>query len=267
MKTALAAALLVLSTHAAAQVDRVVTVQRGGYGISGLVTHLEEAKSFRRGIALFPGHPGIMRIAEEDGKPRYDMRGNFLVRSRRHWLDADTLVVVVDAPSDEWLFFSQPFRETPRYGSDVAALLDEVSRRYAIEDWTFVGTSEGSISAFHAARMNPKLARRLILTSSLWGPVREREGLSNAKWEELSAPLLWVHHEDDPCRFTSYAEARRYAQKTRSPLVSVRGGGPYRGDACAAFSAHGYAGLEREVVRTMRSWIKTGVVPPDVSAP
>ena len=33
--------------------------------------------------------------------------------------------------------------------ADVAALLTEVGRRFGVEDWTFVGTSEGSVSAFH----------------------------------------------------------------------------------------------------------------------
>jgi hypothetical protein len=40
----------------------------------------------------------------------------------RHWLDEETLVVVVDAPSDEWRWFDHQFRETPRYGADVEAL-------------------------------------------------------------------------------------------------------------------------------------------------
>ena len=125
------------------------------------MTHLRDAKAYKYGIALIPGHPGIMRLREENGQPRFELRGNFLVRSRRHWLDGlddETLVLVVDAPSDQWVTFYQQFRETPRYGADVAALLNETGRRYGVADWTFVGTSEGSISAFHAARMNPALA-------------------------------------------------------------------------------------------------------------
>ena len=102
---------------------QVVTAKRDGYTIAGLVTHLEGAKKFKYGVALFPGYPGIMRLREEDGAPKFDMGGNFLVRSRRQWLDEETLVAVVDAPSDEWASFSQRFRETPRYGADVAALL------------------------------------------------------------------------------------------------------------------------------------------------
>ena len=128
----------------------------------------EGAKAFKHGIALFPGHPGIMKIQEENGQLQYEMRGNMLVRSRRHWLDDETLVAALDAPSDQWATFTQDFRATPRYGADIAAILNEVSKRHGVGEWTFVGTSEGSISAFHAARMNPLLANRVIQTSSLF---------------------------------------------------------------------------------------------------
>jgi hypothetical protein len=257
---------LLLAGAAGAQVDEVVTARRDGYTISGLATRLDGAQAARHGIALFPGHPGILRLEAADGQPRYEMRGNFVVRSRRHWLDQDMLVLVLDAPSDQWATFTQGFRATARYGADVGALLEEAARRYKIEQWTFVGTSEGSVSAFHAARMNPQLARRLILTSSVWGPTRSGNGLSDADWSALKAPLLWVHHEDDPCQYTSYAEARRYAEKTRAPLLTVRGGGPEKGGACQAFTAHGFVGVERAVVRAMRQWARGGAVPAEVQA-
>jgi len=244
---------------------QVVTVSVKGYTVAGLVTTLKDAKVFKHGIALFPGHPGIMKLREENGQPRFEQRGNFLVRSRRHWLDAETLVVVVDAPSDQWATFTQAFRETPRYGADVAALLGEVARRHGVEEWTFVGTSEGSVSAFHAARMNPQLARRAILTSSLFQPTNNGPGLSWVSWDKLSSRLLWVHHESDPCKYTPYRDARRFAERSKSPLLTVRGGGPGRGDPCEAQTAHGFAGVERETVLAMRSWVKTGVVPPDVA--
>lgn len=243
----------------------IVTVARDDYTMSGLVTHLEEHKAFRYGIALFPGYPGIMRLREEDGTLKFDLRGNFLVRSRRHWLDDETLVVVVDAPSDQWPSFAHWFREQPRYGADVAALLQEVSRRYGgIADWTFVGTSEGTVSAYHAARMNPQLARRTILTSSLFRSSRNGPGLSGAKWEGFPGELLWVHHENDPCSYTAYRDAQKFAQKSGRPLVTVHGGGPGHGDPCEAYSSHGYVGVERETVLAMRSWVKTGVVPQEV---
>ena len=89
-------------------------------------------------------------------------------------------------------------------------------------------------------------------------------GLAGANFGGLSTPLLWVHHRDDPCQYTQYREAKSYAEKSMSPLVTVRGGGPEKGGACQAFSHHGYVGVEREVVLAMRSWVKTGTVPADI---
>lgn len=243
---------------------RVVTAKRDGYTIAGLVTHHEGAKSFKYGVALFPGHPGILRLREEDGAPRFELQGNFLVRSRRHWLDEETLVAVVDAPSDEWSTFAQTFRETARYGADIAALLQEIGRQFAVQDWTLVGTSEGSVSAYHAARMNPQLAPRVILTASVFRAGRNGPGLSGVNFADLKSKLLWVHHEDDPCDFTRYHFAQEFAKRSGAPLVTVRGGGPARGQPCMAFTQHGFVGVEKETVLAMRSWTKTGAVPADV---
>jgi hypothetical protein len=245
---------------------QVVTVKRDGYTVAGLVTHLAGAKGFKYGVALFPGHPGIMKLREEDGRIKFELGGNMLVRSRRQWLDEETLVAVIDAPSDEWRTFSQRFRETPRYGADIEALISEIGRKFGIDDWTYVGTSEGSISAFHAGRMNPTLAKRVILTASVIRAGRNGPGLSGVNYADLKAKLLWVNHEDDPCDFTRYALVKDASQRSGAPLVKVSGGGPSRGDACQAFTAHGFVGVEKETVLAMRSWIKTGAVPADVQA-
>lgn len=244
--------------------NTVLTVALKDYGISGLVTHLPQASAFKYGIVLFPGHPSIMKLREEGGQPRFELGGNFLIRSRGHWLDEETLVIAVDAPSDQWTSFSQQFRQDPRYGADVAALLAEVGRRYGLADWTLVGTSEGTVSAFHVARMNPGLARRLILSSSLFLSSGNGPGLSGVDWAGVAAPLLWVHHADDGCRFTPYRSAREFAETTRSPLLTVRGGGPARSSSCEAYAEHGFVGIERETVLAMRSWVKSGVVPADL---
>lgn len=249
----------------ASAADTIVVAERGSHSIAGLLQHRSTNKQFRHGIAIFPGYPGILRLREEEGRPVFNLGGNFLVRSRRHWLDDETLVLVVDAPSDTWGTFSQLFRETPRYGADVAALLAEVGRRHPVGEWTFVGTSEGSVSAFHAARMNPELAKRVILTASVFRWGKNGPGLSDVSFDQLKMPLLWVHHADDPCNFTRYRDAREFAQKSGAPLLTVRGGEGTRGDACEAFTAHGFVGMEKETVTTMRQWVKTGQVPAEIA--
>lgn len=264
----LVAAFMSLHARAAdpnrAHPTHLVTASRDGYTISGIANHLEGATKFKYGIALFAGNPGILQAREENGTIRHNMSGNFLIRSRRHWLDEDVLVLSVDAPSDHWNGFPQSFRNTERYGQDIADLLREAGRRFGIDDWTLVGTSEGSVSAFHAARMNPATVKRLILTASLFRPNRNGAGLSDADFTRLRMPLLWVHHADDPCHVTAYADAIVFAKRSNAPLVTVRGGGPSSGPACQARTAHGFVGIEIATVHAMRNWIKTGKVPDDV---
>lgn len=139
-----------------------------------------------------------------------------------------------------------------------------MSRRHPVEEWTFVGTSEGSVSAFHAARMNPGLARRLVLTASLFMPNQGGRALSGADFTQIKSSLLWVHHADDPCRYTDYGTARSFARRSNAPLVTVRGGGPGQGAACQARTAHGFINMEAPTVKAMQEWVKTGKVPADV---
>src|SRR5262249_60458822 len=95
----LAVAVSLAASPAKGQVDEIVSARLERHTIAALVTRLDGAKTFKHGIAIFPGHPGILKLHEENGQPEYDQRGNFLVRSRRHWLDDETLTAGVGGPS------------------------------------------------------------------------------------------------------------------------------------------------------------------------
>ena len=243
--------------------NEIVTVAVQDYAISGLGTRLRDAKAFKYGSRPFPRLSGD-HAAARGGRAAAIRASRQLPRALAPVLAGrGAAVVVVDAPSDQWATFIQQFRETPRYGADVAALLTEITHRFGVAEWTFVGTSEGFISAFHGAHEPGARAARdshvVSVFAFAYGP-----GLSRASWEGLYAPLLWVHHEDDPCQFTSYRDAKGFAGQSRSPLVTVRGRRAGRGGACEAFTAHGFVGIESETVAAMRSWVKTGAAPRDV---
>jgi len=174
-------------------------------------------------------------------------------------------MVVIDAPSDQQPNFWQAFRETARYGEDVKAVIEAVSKKYGSLDWTFVGTSEGSVSAAHAARMLGSEAKGVVLTSSVVTPGRRGRGVEVADVKQIKIPVLWVHHRRDPCPYTPHHRVRSYAEETKTPLVTVTGVGDRRGDPCGAFTEHGFVGMEVKTIKAILSWIHTGVVPPDVS--
>jgi len=271
-----AAMLLAASmvSQAAAQEDpnaafhnEVIVVPLKGRSIAALITHKPGATKFAHAIALFPGHPGAANLRMQDGRVKIDnnLGGNTLIRARRHFLSDDLLTVVVDAPSDYQKNFPHSFRASTRYGEDVKAVVAAVSKRFGPGDWTYIGHSEGTVSAVHAARMALPAVKRVALMASLTKPGEQGVGVQLADVKEISIPLLWVHHLHDPCKYTPYWQVKQYAAATQTPLLTVTGEEGVRGDACAARTQHGFVGMEIKTIKAILSWIRTGKVPPDIS--
>ncbi|HEU0289356.1 MAG TPA: hypothetical protein VFR39_01120 [Burkholderiales bacterium] len=249
----------------AALTNEVIISQLPGRSISALVTHQPGAMKFTHAVALFPGSPGYMNLRVESGQIKYGLGGNFLVRARRHFIEDGFLTVVIDAPSDNQVNFWHSYRASNRYGEDVKAVVDAVSKKFGTLDWTFIGTSEGSVSAVHAARMVSPPAQRVALTASLVTPSPVGPGVRVSDVRQVSIPVLWVHHRNDPCSYTQYSRVKQYAEETKTPLVTVTGAGNVRGDPCMAFTQHGFVGMEIKTIKAILGWIRTGAVPPDIA--
>lgn len=253
----LLAALAGLPVRAADDVsESVITASLPGRSISALVTHWREHDAFRRAILLMPGYPGIMKLRSVDD---YALKGNFLLRSRQYWLDRETVVFSVDAPSDQWNGFSGTFRASERYAEDIRELVGVIRQQYGLMPLAVVGTSEGSVSAYYAARAVPRPDTKVIFTNSAFLSSSNVQGLSELDFDRYGLPMLWVHHVDDPCRLTPYAEAQRLAQKTGAPLITVKSGNAGRGPACQPYTQHGFIGVEEATVGAMKAWIEHGV--------
>jgi hypothetical protein len=243
--------------------NELIVVPFKDHTMAGLVTRRPEDKKFTHALALFPGSPGQRKLQMQNGQLAMEQRGNFLIRARRHFLEPGFLTVVVDAPSDYWFgLFRHDFRASPRYGEDVKSLVDEVNKRYGELDWTFIGTSEGSVSAVHAARMVPP--KRVVLSSSLTSSNFQGPGLRFSDVKALTIPVLWVHHRNDPCRGTPYSTAKSWAEEMHAPLITVIGSQGAQGDPCEARSEHGYAGREVQTIKAILAWIRTGQAPSEV---
>ncbi len=240
--------------------ESVITVKFPDRSMSALVAHLAQHDPFKRAIVLMPGSPGIMKIQS------FGMKGNFLIRSRKFWLDRETVVFSVDAPTDEWSSFTTRFRAGDRYAEDLRGLVQEIEKTFGKLPLILVGTSEGSVSAYYAARALGPDNVKVIFSSSLFDTPGNFHGLASLDFDDFKTPMLWVHHADDPCRWTAYWQARRHAGKTRSPLITVRSSNPGRGHPCQAFSQHGFVGVEEETVRAMKQWVVNGTAA-DVVAP
>jgi pimeloyl-ACP methyl ester carboxylesterase len=107
-----------------------------------------------------------------------------------------------------------------------------------------------------------------VLTSSFVdGRGRQGNALIDSDIAPITVPVLWVHHQHDPCRYTRYATVKGIAERLKQPLITVSGTEGAKGAPCEAYSEHGFAGREIAAIRAIRTWVRTGVVTPRVEKP
>jgi pimeloyl-ACP methyl ester carboxylesterase len=209
-------------------------------------------------VVLFAGGNGALNL----GGPRLALAGNFLVRNRGRFAAHKLLVAVLDTPSDR-PHGLDGFRTTAAHAADVSAVMAALRAEAARPVW-LIGTSMGTVSAANAAA---RLASAggpdgLVLTSTVTRQGRERpESVGDVRLRDIRVPTLIVHHRDDACRSTPYADApsllRDLTAAPRRELLTFSGGDAPQSGPCEARAAHGYFGLDAAVVDAIASWITT----------
>jgi len=203
---------------------------------------------------LFAGGAGRVNLAREQRREKLE-RGNFLVRSRRHFAQAGVIAAVLDVPSDQPNGMDDEFRLGADHATDIGKAVADLEFRFPGLPVFLVGTSRGTVSAANAGARLGKSVKGVVLTATVFLPARRpgRPGLSNFNLGSIPAPLLLVHHVDDECAVTPYSEAS--ALSKRYPLISVSGGLPPQSAPCEAMSSHGFLGREAETVGEIVNWM------------
>ncbi|TWI43797.1 hypothetical protein IP92_04851 [Pseudoduganella flava] len=208
-------------------------------------------------VLLFAGYPGILNIRTENGALAYDLKGNFLIRARRHLADADIFTVMVDCPSDERGDCGDAYRASARHAADVAAVAALARREPGARQVYVAGTSYGTVSTAYLARSLKGVLDGAIHTATFTDPQTGRNAhgaaLASFDWSRGQVPQLFVHHRDDPCALTRYASIVQ--RKGTIPLVTVTGSVNPHGDACQAYTEHGFVGREQAVMRAIAAWV------------
>jgi pimeloyl-ACP methyl ester carboxylesterase len=208
---------------------------------------------------LFAGGGGVLNLHEWNGSG--NPSGNFLVRTRKHWVKHDLLVAVPDAPSDMLSDGMFLWRTSVEHAADIDALIKYL-RRYSKGPVFLIGTSRGTIStAGIAARLAPEKLGGIVLTASVtrYNRGRDKDRVQTAKLTNIRVPVLFVHHKEDDCDVTRFGDLAALAKRfTHAPRVEIKGhtgGGNYRGSECGARTAHGFRGIEKRVVKEIAAWI------------
>lgn len=208
-------------------------------------------------VLLFPGYPGILRIRNEGGALSYDLAGNFLIRARRFLNTADTFTVMVDCPTDQWSSCDDRYRSSEQHAADVAEVIRYLKQNTGARQIYLVGTSYGTVSSAYLALRLGNAIDGAVHTASFTDP-KPSACFSGAvmrsfDWSQIRVPQLFVHHRDDPCGMTRYQSI--VERKKDAPLITVEGSVNPRGDACQAFTEHGFVGRERPVMQAIADWI------------
>ena len=263
LQIAFLSALLVASTlqWARAADSTLVSIQtpRGAKQAFILVKPANPVAS----VILFAGGHGALGLRSASTMRWGDK--NFLVRSRAMFAAQGLMVAVVDAPSDHQQGMKAEFRMGSAHAGDIAAVAAYLKKQAAVPVW-LVGTSMGTFSAAGGAIAAKNIAG-LVLTSTVTRSKRDwkiaqshRDGVASMALERISVPILVLFHRKDACDITPAADApkltKRLIKAAKVDLVLVDGGDPPQSDPCQARSAHGFLGIESEVVGKIAEFVK-----------
>ncbi|MBU3724342.1 MAG: hypothetical protein FGM18_02385 [Burkholderiaceae bacterium] len=240
-----------------------VSLENGAKQV-GLLSIKIGSSGHSRLAVLLPGYPSVFRPTVENGvMTKSRLSGNFLIRARRHLADDTIALLTVDCHSESGDYCSSSYQASAERQAHVQKLINEVrSRHPSIQGVWLIGTSMGTISSSFMPTYAPQAYLGAIHTASItnpYAPNSYRE-LRDFDYRKSGIPQIFVHHKNDPCVLTTWSDAKKISGKFDLPLVTVTGGSGFSGDACNAFTEHGFRGKEQEVMAAIGKIVKTGKV-------
>lgn len=212
-------------------------------------------------ILLVGGH-GQMDISA-NGDIKWG-RSNQLVRTRGQYLKQGFAVLVPDIARD-WKGEKNPvngYRWHPRYGADLGALVAYL--RTIAEPVIVVGTSRAAVSAGVMLLVTEGKQRPdfVVLTAAMLMPSGNQpsflRGIQNNR-EKAQVPMFLIGHKKDQCEYT-LPESIEAFQKWRGGEkldILLLDGPQGTGHPCEAQAAHGFIGIDDQVVKAVSDWIKS----------
>lgn len=212
-------------------------------------------------VILLAGGHGKMDIAP-NGNIGWG-RGNQLVRTRAEYLKQGFAVLVPDIAPD-WKTPAgvvNGYRFNPLHGADIGALVAYM--RTIAEPVVLVGTSRAGVTTGVTLLVTEGKNRPdfVVLTAPMLMPHGKQPSFLRAiqgNRQKAQIPMLIVGHNKDQCPMTSPASIGDF-QKWRGSdnLEILRLDGPQgAGHPCEAKAAHGFIGIDDQVVSAVSAWIK-----------
>ena len=228
-----------------------------------------------RALLITPDKPigSVVLLAGDTGRLDLTSSGsiganadNELVRSRGAYAAAGYVTLVTDLAPD--LKTANGVVAGYRGGSENAADIgaDVKYVRGIAAPVILIGTSRGTISAANAAVRLSGQARpdAVVLSSAFLGANPNDftvQKLAGSDPKRLDLPMLIIEHRNDVCPYTAPAaipsfQAWYETAGRKLDLVWLEGGTPPQGDPCQARAAHGFPGLDSQLVSATVAWMK-----------
>jgi hypothetical protein len=219
------------------------------------------ARAARASVVLMTGGDGLLSL--DATGTIINSTGNFLIRSADLFLRHGINVMMADAAPAHPGGLSAATRLSATHAAELQGFINAAFNRWGRPVWV-VGTSNGSISAVTAGGFQPALAglRGVVLTSPVTQLPFAIQPTFNLYASRITVPALVVWHRDDHCAFSPPAGSAALFSAIPSADKASRSfehGHSVATDPCGAFSEHGYAGIEEEVVEKIAEFIRRGV--------
>jgi pimeloyl-ACP methyl ester carboxylesterase len=213
-------------------------------------------------VILFAGGPGALGLRSASSMKWG--KENFLIRTRQMFAAHNFMVAVVDAPSDQQQGMSAIFRMSSAHADDVGRIATYLKKQASVPVW-LVGTSMGTFSAAGGA-IAARDVDGLVLTSTItrampeWAIAKSHPGgVADMDLAKITVPTLIVSHSKDACRISSPANApnlkMRLTNSSRVEIALLDGGDRPGSNPCDGKAAHGYLGIEKQVVDTIATFV------------
>jgi hypothetical protein len=216
------------------------------------------ARKARASVVLMTGSNGLLSL--DATGTIIDSTGNFLIRSANLFLRHGLNVMMADATPAHPAGLTAGIRLGATHAAELQGFINAAQNRWGKPVWV-VGTSNGSISGVTAAGFLPALAglRGVVLTSPVTVLSLGIQPTFNLYASRITVPTLVVWHQDDHCTFSPPAGSAALFTLIPSADKASRAfehGHSVATDPCGAFSEHGYAGIEEEVVEKIAEFIR-----------
>ncbi|MGH2349756.1 MAG: alpha/beta hydrolase [bacterium] len=219
-------------------------------------------------VILLAGGNGALRLGPAGTIG--SLGGNFLIRSRELFAREGLFVAALDASSDNQIGMNGAIRLSARHTDDIGRVVTDVRNRAGGAAVWLVGTSAGTLSAANAAArlsgaegsMRPA-GVVLASTMTTLGAPECGKTVYDAPLADIRVPVLVVSHENDACPCSpggAIVGSRLLTACARAPAKEHKvftGGSLPIEPPCEARTAHGYLGIEENVVEFIAGWIKT----------